>query len=371
MTETDLSILGDHYVHVPRFGAAERSTAIGVIGAGWIVRECHLPSYRKVGFEVHAIASRNPQAAAQLAADFSIPVVHADWRALLADPSVTVLDLAFPPDVQPGVIREALAHSDHIRGILAQKPLAMNSADAAEVVAMCRDAGVVLSVNQNMRFDQSIRALKSLLIAGRLGTIYSAQITMHARVVWMPYAEHYQRRALLIMSVHHLDCFRFLFGDPARIMATVRPDPLVAQDHIDGYAAYLLEYDDGLRAVGIDNCLTELDQGIEWRVEGSDGVAKGTVGWMNYPAGSPSTIDVMTKAEAGRWFSPRWAERWFPDAFAGTMGQLLTAVTTGADPEIRAEDNLRTMALVDAAYESARTGLAVSPAKFAGERSCR
>ena len=187
---------------------------------------------------------------------------------------------------------------------------------------------------------------------------------MHARVAWMPYAEHYHRRALLIMSVHHLDCFRFLFGDPARILATVRPDPQLAADHIDGYSAYLLEYDSGLRAVGIDNCLTELDQGIEWRVEGSDGIAKGTVGWMNYPAGSPSTIDVMTRAEAGRWFSPRWPERWFPDAFAGTMGQLLVAVATGADPEIPAADNLRTMALVDAAYESARTGRAVNPATF-------
>jgi predicted dehydrogenase len=361
---TDLSMLGDDYVHVPRFGTAERAIAIGVIGAGWIVRECHLPSYRKAGFEVRAIASRNPQAAAKVAADFSIPVAHEDWRALLADRSVTVLDLAFPPDVQPGVIRAALTQSDHIRGILAQKPLAMNSADAAEIVAQCRDAGVVLSVNQNMRFDQSIRAVKSLISAGRLGTIYSAQITMHARVSWMPYADGYRRRALLIMSVHHLDCFRFLFGDPARILATVRPDPLVAADHIDGFAAYLLEYENGLRAVGIDNCLTELDQGIEWRVEGSDGIAKGTVGWMNYPAGSPSTIDVMTKAEAGRWFSPRWQERWFPDAFAGTMGQLLEAVTTGADPEISAEDNLRTMALVDAAYESARTGLAVSPVTF-------
>jgi predicted dehydrogenase len=364
MTETDLSVLGDEYVHVPEVGAAERATAIGVIGAGWIVRECHLPSYRKAGFRVGAIASRNPGAAAQLAADFSIPVVHEDWRALLADPSVTIVDLAFPPDVQPGIIRAALAESNHIRGILAQKPLAMSSAEAAEIVASCRAAGVVLSVNQNMRFDQSIRALKSLLAAGRLGTIYSAQITMHARVGWMPYAEHYKRRALLIMSIHHLDCFRFLFGDPAQILCTVRPDPLVAGDHIDGYAAYLLEYDNGLRAVGIDNCLTELDQGVEWRVEGADGIAKGTVGWMNHPAGSPSTIDVMTKAEAGRWISPRWQERWFPDAFAGTMGQLLAAVTTGSDPEISAEDNLRTMALVDAAYESARTGIAVNPASF-------
>jgi predicted dehydrogenase len=349
---------------LPAAGPAEKALKIGIAGAGWIVRECHLPAYRNAGFTVHAIASRNRQRAERVAAEFGIPNVYADTRELLEDPQVSVLDVALPPDVQPDVITRAVRHADHLRGVLAQKPLAMNAEAAAELVRLCKEAGLALSVNQNMRYDQSVRALKRLLDAGRLGEVYSAQITMHARVGWMPYAEHYRRRAILIMSIHHLDAFRFLFGEPARLLASVRRDPLVTADHIDGYAAYVLEYDSGLRAVAIDNCLTELDQGIEWRVEGSAGVAKGTVGWMHHPAGAPSTIDFTTAADAGKWSSPRWPQRWFPDAFEGTMGQLLRAVAAGSEPELSGEDNLRTMALVDAAYESARTGCAVTVADF-------
>ncbi len=360
----DLDAFGPDDAAAPAVGPAEKDIKIGIAGAGWIVRECHLPAYRNAGFTVHAIASRTPRHAEQLAVDFGIPHAYADVRELLEDPQVAVLDVALPPDVQPEVIAQAVRQADHLRGVLAQKPLAMNAKAAAEVVRVCEDAGVTLSVNQNMRYDQSVRALKRLLDAGRLGEIYSAQITMHARVGWMPYAESYRRRAILIMSIHHLDTFRFLFGEPARVLASVRRDPLVTAGHIDGYAAYVLEYDSGLRAVAIDNCLTELDQGIEWRVEGGAGVAKGTVGWMHHPAGAPSTIDYSTTADAGRWFSPRWPERWFPDAFEGTMGQLLRAVATGSGPEISGDDNLRTMALVDAAYEAARTGCAVTAADF-------
>lgn len=360
----DMSALGPGYVHVPSFGDAEKTLKIGVIGAGWIVRECHLPAYRKAGFTVHAIASRTQSAAERAAAEFGIPVVHCDWHELLDDPSVSVLDLAVPPDVQPEVIAEAVRHGSHLSGILAQKPLAMDTASAAEVVRLCGEAGILLSVNQNMRYDQSVRALRCLLQAGRLGEIYSAQITMHARVGWMPYAQAYARRALLIMSVHHLDTFRFLFGEPSRLIASVRRDPQVASDHIDGYAAYVLEYDSGLRAVSIDNCLTEIDQGIEWRVEGSSGIAKGTIGWMYHPHGAPSTIDFITTADPGRWFRPRWPERWFPDGFAAAMGQLLRAIASGTELEVSGTDNLRTMALVDAAYESARTGCAVGAATY-------
>jgi predicted dehydrogenase len=61
----------------------------------------------------------------------------------------------------------------------------------------------------------------------------------------------------------------------------------------------------------------------------------------------------------GRWESPRWPERWFPQAFKGTMGQLMRAVQDDAEPEISGRTTLGTMALVEAAYRSGREGRAV------------
>jgi predicted dehydrogenase len=96
-------------------------------------------------------------------------------------------------------------------------------------------------------------------------------------------------------------------------------------------------------------------------VEGTEGVAKGTIGWPDYPAGSPSTIDFLTKRRPDYWFQPRWQEQWFPQAFIGTMAQLMRAVETGTEPEISGYDNLKTMALLEAAYRSASEGRAVDP----------
>src|SRR5438552_89774 len=136
---------------------------IGCIGAGFIMRDCHLVAYRQAGFNPVAIASRNPSRAQAVAAECGIPHCYATCAELLADREIEVLDIAVPPDVQPGIIREAVQHGDHIRGILAQKPLAMSYPEAKECVDLCTGAGIVLAVNQNMRYDQSVRALCDIL----------------------------------------------------------------------------------------------------------------------------------------------------------------------------------------------------------------
>jgi len=343
-----------------KYASLERF-AIGVIGAGYIVRDVQLPAYAYAGFRVAAIASRTPARAKAVAEEFGIERCYDDWRDMIADPSIEILDLAYPPDEQFEIIKAAAGHSDHIRGILAQKPLAMDFETATEAVNICKDAGILLAVNQNMRFDQSIRTLKGMLDRGDLGEPVIAEILMHVRLDWQPYSADYHRKAMLIMSIHHLDVFRFLFGEPERIIASVRPDVPPDERRTDQLAMYILEYQSDFRAVAIDNCYSWADKGIRWRVDGSHGIAEGTVGWPDHPWGSPSTFDFISRDEPDSRYSPRWGERWFPHAFVGTMGQLLQAVVEDKEPELSGRDNLRTVALLDAAYLSAREHRAVSP----------
>ena len=131
---------------------------IGVIGAGFIVRDVQLVAYRNAGFDVRAIASDNPDQASEVAEARGVPKAYDDWRELLADPEIEVVDIAVPPSVQQEVVREAVGYAGRIRGILAQKPLAMDYAEALATVRLCEEAGVTLAVNQNMRYDQSMRA---------------------------------------------------------------------------------------------------------------------------------------------------------------------------------------------------------------------
>src|SRR5262249_5415416 len=96
---------------------------IGWAGAGFIMRACHLVSYPHAAATPAAVASRTVERAREVAERHTTPRVHESVAQLLADTEIEVLDIAVPPDVQPSVIREAVRHK-HIRGILAQKPLA-------------------------------------------------------------------------------------------------------------------------------------------------------------------------------------------------------------------------------------------------------
>src|SRR5260221_14579420 len=80
---------------------------IGCVGAGFIMRDCHLVAYRQAGFNPVAIASRDPTRATAVAQQYGIARAHDTIADLLADPTVEVLDIAVPPDAQPGIIREA------------------------------------------------------------------------------------------------------------------------------------------------------------------------------------------------------------------------------------------------------------------------
>src|SRR5437762_1741310 len=161
---------------------------IGCAGAGFIMRDCHLVAYKQAGFNPVALASRNPATAREVAALREVPTVHDTYDALLRDPAIEILDVAVPPDAQPDLIRKAVdLGKGRLRGVLAQKPLALSVADAKDLVARCAAAGVVLAVNQNMRFDQSVRALKDLLKREWLGEPVFASIDMRAVPHWMPW----------------------------------------------------------------------------------------------------------------------------------------------------------------------------------------
>lgn len=337
---------------------AREDFGIGAVGAGFIMRDVQLKAYAAAGYNVAAINSRTPEIAREVADLRSIPKVYETLDALLRDPAVEILDIAVPPHAQLDVVRTAVREG-HLKGILAQKPLAVTLEEAAEIVRLCEEAKVVLAVNQNMRYDQSMRALKKLLRRGDLGTPVLATIEMRAVPHWQAWLREYGRLTLLNMSIHHLDSFRFLFGEPQSIYVSARKDPRTRFAHEDGICLYILEYASGLRASGWDDVWagprTERDDlrpYIKWRVEGTDGLAEGTLGWPHYPNRSPSTLTYTTLAQPGVWITPRWPEVWFPDAFQGPMADLMNAIATGTEPPTSGRDNLGTMALIEAGYRS-------------------
>lgn len=336
---------------------------IGAIGAGMIMAECHLAAYAQAGFPVAAIASRTKSRAEGVAGRWGIPKVHDTPEALIADPEIEILDLAYPPDQQPALIRAALKQP-HIKGVLAQKPLALSLADAIALRDEAAAAGKVLSVNQNMRYDQSMRVLKQLLDRGDLGEVVFAQIDMHAIPHWQDFLKAYDRLTLANMSVHHLDVLRFLFGNPTEITTQSRKDPRTTFDHSDGITVSTLRFGSGVLAVSLEDVWSgprgegyKDDQHITWRVDGTEGVAKGTIGW---PTGAASTLTFASrKTTGGQWVTPAWDTMWFPHAFVGVMEQLQHAIISGTPPALSVADNVHTVALIEAGYRSMAEGRTV------------
>jgi len=342
---------------------------IGVLGSGFIVNDCHLVAYHKAGFNPVAIASRHRENAEKVAQQHGIKKIYATYDELLDDRSIEVLDIAVPPNAQLGLIKAACSRGT-VKGILAQKPLGMDYLEARKAVQLCQNAGITLAVNQNMRYDQSVRAAKTLLRNGTIGEPVLATIEMRGIPHWMPWQADMGWVTLRIMSIHHLDTFRYWFGDPERIYCSVRPDPRTKFAHTDGICTYVLEFANGLRCVGIDDTWTgparegcPSDIYIKWRIEGLNGLAIGDIGWCQTPYTTPSKIRYAQRGDES-FQEPSWTESWFPDAFIGTMAHLLIALETKTEPLISGRDNLKTMALVDAAYKSATEHRAVFPSEI-------
>src|SRR5438874_1363575 len=247
---TNSGNLMDLNIHPPL--PRRKDFRIGIIGSGFIVNDCHLVAYRKAGFNPVAIASRTVERARQVAARHNIAKVYETAEQLLDDPSIEVLDIAVPPKAQLALIKAACARRT-AKGLLAQKPLGMNYTEALEAVNACEAAGITLAVNQNMRYDHSVRAGKALLENGTVGEPIFATIEMRGIPHWMDWQKDLGWLMLRIMSIHHLDTFRYWFGDPEAIYCSVRPDPRTKFSHTDGICTYILEYKNNQSCIGIDD----------------------------------------------------------------------------------------------------------------------
>ena len=96
-----MAIDRDLHHQAPR--PVQKQYRIGVVGAGFIVRDIQLVAYRNAGYQVAGITARRPAQAREVAQFHGIPRVYEDWRELVADPSIEVLDIAVPPTATTGL----------------------------------------------------------------------------------------------------------------------------------------------------------------------------------------------------------------------------------------------------------------------------
>ena len=332
---------------------------IGIIGTGAVVRSCHLPAYKSCGFNVHGITSLSMDESQELAEEYGIEKVYVSKEMLMDDPEIEILDIAVPPRLQPEIVKYACENSrNHIKGILCQKPLAMDLDAAREIVSICEKYNMPVGVNHNMRTDPAIKCLKTILDRGYLGKPVCANFDLHHCFDWQTYADELKRLVVQTYGIHHIDAARYLFGEPTKVNAICRKDPNLSYHHIDGISQYNLIYEDGFIMSSFDDAYGSPNEGvirdssINWRVAGTEGFAKGTIGWVAGPYKQPSELCFASKQYPEKLHNPTWTKTWLPDAFVETMADVMIAVEEGTTPKISGKDNLNTIAVLEAVYKS-------------------
>ena len=141
-----------------------RDIRAAVVGTGFI-GVVHVEALRRLGVEVVGVVGSSPERAA---AKEGLPAPYPSFEAMLADASVEVVHLTTPNHLHFEQARAALAAGKHV---VCEKPLAMTSAETAELVRLAEESGLVHAVNFNVRFYPQCQEARARVEAGELGTV--------------------------------------------------------------------------------------------------------------------------------------------------------------------------------------------------------
>jgi predicted dehydrogenase len=332
-----------------------------VIGAGGIVRDAHLPAYSKVGFEVAGIYDVVEARAQEVATEFRIPRVFRSLaEAVEKAPARAVFDVAVPASA----ILEVLPALPDGSGVLIQKPMGENLAQARSIREFCHRKRLVAAVNFQLRYAPYVLAARDLIDQGAIGKVHDMEIRLTAYTPWhlWTFFTKLPRVEILYHSIHYLDLTRAFLGEPRGIYAKTLRHPR-ASNLASTRSAMIIDYDDVLRATVTTNHWHEFGQRhqesyIKW--EGTSGAIVATMGLLlNYPRGVPDELEycALDGGAAPHWQRIALQGSWFPDAFGGIMANLQRFLEgTCTELETNVDDAYKTMALVEGAYISSAQG---------------
>lgn len=321
---------------------------IAIVGCGGVVGDGHLPAYSKYGLNVVGLHDRTPEKAAALARRFGIPRVFPTFDDVLGDPEVDIVDLATRVEGRIELIERALAAGKHV---LAQKPFAVDLEAAAAAVAAADAAGLRLAVNQNGRWAPAWRAATLLVERGAVGEVFAVTHLLDKALDFVLDSPRVNAREHFLIhdyAVHWIDISRcWLDGKaPVSVRAVEHRTPNQPQTTGGGWAGTIdVLYADGssasLRSVG--RAVTARPSCPFW-IHGTEGTIRGSV-----LHGS----DFVELERDGRVDRVQLVGEWWPDGFAGTMAELVTALAEDREPFNSARHNLLSLELTLAACASA------------------
>ncbi|MDP1564163.1 MAG: Gfo/Idh/MocA family oxidoreductase [Pirellulaceae bacterium] len=318
--------------------------AIGLIACGGIT-EHHLEAYRRLGYPVLHLCDIELAKAEKRRVEYCPgAATTTDYRAVLDDPRITIVDVATHPDIRPQIVAEALRAGKHV---LSQKPFVEDLAIGESLVKLAHDCGLHLAVNQNARWAPHYSYARNAVHHGLLGHLNSIRFQLHWDHTWTRGTPFEEIHHLLLydFAIHWFDLIVALMPDRpwrsvhASIASTkeqnMRP-PLLAQ--------VTVQFDDAQASL----CLN----GDSKYLPLNDTYLSGHLGSL-YSTGPDYSDQALFVATSEGRFQIPLTGGWFPDGFGGAMTELANSILENREPDHSARNNLKSLALCFAARQSA------------------
>lgn len=341
----------------------EKPVAIGMVGCGFYAQN-HLNAWADLkpeGALLTAVCDRDEAKAAAAGAQFGVPH-FTDMNRMLDAVKIDLLDIATRMDTH----RELAAIAAE-RGIAAvvQKPFAPTWDECVAIVEKARAHGTWLAVHENFRFATAMRNVKKVLDQGTIGTPTWARLTWRTAFdVYrgQPYLAEEEKLVIQDVGIHILDLARYFLGEVDYLNCeTQKRNPKIRAEDT---ATIMMRHTSG--AVSVVEATYAAKRGSDpfpetlLEIEGDGGSLIVTKGEKMIVTTQGLTFEDSIGGPLLHWTSRPWHVS--QEAVLHTNRHMFQRWREGRPADTSGEDNLKTYALVDAAYEAARTHNAVKPA---------
>ena len=306
--------------------------------------------------EIVAICDRDPERLGIVGDQFGVARRYRSADEMFADGGFDFVDVATTVGSHRALV-ELAAH--HKVPAICQKPFAPTLADAKAMVAAAEAAGIPLMIHENFRWQTPILAVKAVLESGAIGTPFWGRVSFRSGFdvfSGQPYLAKGKRFIIEDLGIHALDIARFLFGDAGRMTArTKRINPEIAGEDV---ATMLLDHDNGITSIVDVSYATKLPEEpfpetfVE--IDASEGTLRLGKDYTLTVHGRDGTTRSVVAPNLLPWASRPWHN--IQESVALIQKHWIERLAAGAEPDTSGSDNLKTFALVEAAYLSAERG---------------
>ncbi len=334
-----------------------RSLRFAMFGSSFWAR-FQLAAWKELeGAECVAVYNRTASRGEAFARDFGVPACYTDPEQLLSKEKPDFIDVVTYPFTLSGFVHLAAAHRTPV---ITQKPMAPTLEVARENLRVCREARIPYLIHENWRWQAQLRELKRILCSGAIGAPFRARISMvSAYPVFRnePHLKDLEEFILTDMGTHILDIARFYFGEAQSLYCqTHRVHPDCKGEDV----ATVMMLMGGKTTVSCELGYPEHHVEHEYFpqtmifVEGDRGTAEIARDYWVRVTNEAGTHARRFPPAAYPWADPDYHV--VHSSIVPCNANLLGALRGDVAPETTGEDNYKTLELVFAAYDSARSG---------------